>query len=121
MSRSKWLVVMAVVATSVLSSASASQTTNMPAEKVTKAGQYLTARGAYDLVQKERAKVLFLDVRTRAEVATVGMTQEVDGHVPYVEFNDFWEWDSASARFKLDLNQDFGAAVARLLAKKRLG
>jgi len=112
---------MAAIAMSILSSAGSAQTAGIPADKVTKAGQYLTSRGAYNLVQKERAKVLFIDIRTRAEIATVGMTQEVDAHVPYVDFNDFWEWDSASARFKLDLNPDFGAAIARLLEKKGLG
>lgn len=117
----RWITIAVVIAGYGLSSAGISQVTSIPVEKMTKAGHYLTARGAYDLVQKERAKVLFLDIRTRAEVATVGMTQEVDGHVPYVEFNDFWEWDNTTARFKLDLNQDFGAAVVRLLERKGLG
>ncbi len=93
---------------------------NLPAEKRTKLEKYVTARGAYDLVQRERSKVLFLDVRTRAEIVTVGMTREVDGHIPYVDFNEFWEWDNAASRFKLDLNQEFGQAVALHLARKKL-
>ena len=121
MSSLKWFAVMTAIAISILSSVSSAQVVNIPSDKATKAGQYLTARGAYNLVQNERARILFVDIRTRAELAIVGMTQEVDGHVPYVEFNDFWEWDSAAARFKLDLNQHFGAAIARLLEKKGLG
>lgn len=97
------------------------QTPNIPKEKISKSGQYLTARGAYDLVRQQRDKVLFVDIRTRSEISSVGMTQEIDAHIPYVEFNEFWEWDKSASRYRLDLNQDFGAAVARQLEKKGLG
>jgi rhodanese-related sulfurtransferase len=89
-------------------------------EKATKLGKYLTARQAYDLVRADRSKVLFIDTRTRGELAFVGMTLEVDAQIPYAEVNEFWEWDDKSGRFKLDLNLRFGQDVTGKLAAKGL-
>ena len=68
----------------------------VPKEKQTKLGLYLTPAKALEVVKTERAKTLFVDVRTRGEVQFVGMTQEVDGHVPFVEMNEFGEWDEVA-------------------------
>lgn len=93
---------------------------DVPQEKQTKLGKYLTAREAHDAVQANRAKILFIDTRTRAEVAFVGMTSEVDANVPYVDLSEFWDWDDKAGRFKLEPNANFGQAVAGLLKAKGL-
>ncbi len=110
----------AIFASAAWEGAALSQPADLPADKRTKLEKYLTSRGAYDLVQRERGRVLFIDIRTRAEIATVGMAHDVDGYVPYVEFNEFWEWDDKAGRFKLELNQRFGQVVEQLLSKKGL-
>ena len=93
---------------------------DVPKEKQTKLGKYLAAKEAFDIVQTERAKTLFIDVRTRAELQFVGMTHEIDGQVPYVELNEFGEWDEANKRFKLDANPVFSQSVEKLLVAKGL-
>ncbi len=92
----------------------------VPKEKQTKLGLYLTPAKALEVVKTERAKTLFVDVRTRGEVQFVGMTQEVDGHVPFVEMNEFGEWDEANTRYKFDPNPVFSQSVEVLLKAKGL-
>lgn len=93
---------------------------DVPKEKQTKLGLYLTPAKALDVVRAERAKTLFVDVRTRGELQFVGMTQEVDGHVPFVEMNEFGEWDEQNKRYKLDPNPIFSQSVEALLKAKGL-
>jgi rhodanese-related sulfurtransferase len=104
--------------TSTLTSASA--IADVPQTKQTKLAKYLTAKETSDLLKDGRAKILFVDVRTRAELTYVGWTNEIDGQVPYVEISEFWDWDTKNNRFKLDLNQSFGAGVEKLLKAKGL-
>lgn len=92
----------------------------VPKEKQTKLQKYLTAGKAYDVVQADHRKVLFVDIRTRSEVAYVGMTSKVDGQVPYVQISEFWEWDDKNGRFKLEPNPNFGQDIERLLKAKGL-
>lgn len=94
---------------------------DVPKEKQTKLGKYLTAKEAAELVKNERVKTLFVDVRTRGEMQFVGMTHEIDGQVPFVEMNEFGEWDEANNRFKLDPNPAFSQGVEKLLVAKGLG
>lgn len=93
---------------------------DVPKEKQTKLGKYMTAKEAFEAIKAERAKTLFIDVRTRAELQFVGMTHEIDGQVPFVEMNEFGEWDAANNRFKLDANTVFSQSVDKLLAAKGL-
>lgn len=96
------------------------QTPDVPKDKQTKLGKYLTAKDAAATVAAERAKVLFVDVRTRGEMQFVGMTHEIDGHVPFVEMNEFGEWDDKNSRYRLDANPVFSQSVEKLLAAKGL-
>ena len=105
----------------LLLTAIAAHAQDVPKEKQTKLGKYLTAKEAYEVVKAERAKTLFIDVRTRAELQFVGMTHEIDGQVAFVEMNEFGEWDSANNRFKLDANPVFSQSVEQLLTAKGLG
>lgn len=93
---------------------------DVPVEKRTKLGKYVTAQEAYNAVRAERSSLLFVDTRTRAELAFVGMTNEIDAQVPYVEVSEFWEWDEKTGRFKVEPNQNFARDMEALLKAKGL-
>lgn len=83
--------------------------------KQTAAGRYLDAREAWRMKQELGPRAYFIDVRTRYEVAYVGLPTVVDANIPYVEHPEDAPWDDKAGRFKLDVNSDFGPEVARRL------
>jgi rhodanese-related sulfurtransferase len=93
----------------------------VPASKRTAAQLYLDAGEAYARKQELGNHAFFVDVRTRYEVAYVGMPTVADANIPYVEHPEYAQWDDKAGRFKLDVNGDFGAEVARRMAAQGLG
>lgn len=93
---------------------------DLPKIKQTKLGKYATAAQAADMLKAERAHILFIDVRTRAEVQFVGYPSDIDGVVPFVEMSQFADWDDANSRYKLEPNASFSDGVTRLLRAKGL-
>lgn len=94
-------------------SALAFDAAKVPPMKQSRAGQYLDAAEAYALKGELGTKAYFVDVRTRAEVSYVGMATAADANIPYVEHPYDAPWDDKNARFKLDVNSDFGPELAR--------
>lgn len=92
----------------------------VPAHKQTKAGLYLDAREAYELKQKLGDKLLFIDVRTRAEIAYLGLPLVADAHIPAFEHPPHAGWDDKSGRFKMEPNTDFEPELARRLVSLQL-
>lgn len=93
----------------------------LPEIKKTKIGLYLTPQQALEMVQKDGKKVLFLDVRTRAEAMYVGMANAADFLVPYVEHQEVMtDWDDKRGMYLLEPNAEFTQEVARRLAQKGL-
>ena len=93
----------------------------VPEEMRTKANLYLLPREAYQFVKAQKGKVLFIDVRTRAEAQFLGMADEVDAQVPYVEFQEFMtDWDDKRGFYKLEPFNDFVPEMERRLKAKRL-
>lgn len=92
---------------------------SVPEKKQTPQGLYLSAKDAHDMVQKAPAKVLFIDVRTQAEVEFVGMSTMVDANIPYL-ISNVAEWDAKKNVFAKTPNSGFQAAVEAQLAKKGL-
>lgn len=92
----------------------------VPEAKRTKLGLYLTPEEAWDIIQNEPDKVLFLDVRTRAEATYVGMPTAADALVPFVEHDPFWSWDDKRQTYKVEPMQDFVPEADRRLAEKGL-
>jgi len=90
----------------------------VPKSKQTTLGKYLDPKQTFELVNKDRAKVLFVDVRTSAELMFVGMTQEIDAHIPFMEMTS--EWDDKAARYHMVPNGAFVQQVEAQLAKKGL-
>lgn len=92
-------------------------------EQKTRLELYLSPKQAADFVNRNKARVLFLDVRTRAEPLFVGMATAVDALVPYVEFPELhadWGWDENRAAYKYEPFNDFAPEVERRLKEKGL-
>jgi rhodanese-related sulfurtransferase len=91
--------------------------------KRTKAGRYLMAADVPTFIQAQggASKVLFLDVRTRAEAMYVGMVTGIDALVPFVEHEELMtDWDTQRGMYRLQPLQDFVPEVNRRLAQKGL-
>lgn len=98
----------------------AASPTDIPKDKQTSLGLYLSPKQAWDMVQENPAKTLFLDVRTRAEAAYVGMPKRVDGLVPFVEHDLLWSWDDKRNAYKFEPVQSFVPDVKHRLEAKKL-
>jgi rhodanese-related sulfurtransferase len=97
------------------------ETDKLPAPKRSRLGLYLSAPQAYELKQREGDKLLFVDVRTRAEVMYLGTPTVTDAVVPAVSpVGGFAVWDEAKETFKTELNEDFVTELEKRLAQKRL-
>lgn len=103
------------------SNAFALDAAKVPDIKRTKQALYLDAPEAYALKQQLGNKAYLVDVRTRYEVAYVGMPTVADANIPYVEHPEDAPWDDKAGRFKLDVNSDFGMELARRLSERGLG
>ena len=76
-------------------------------DKLTTLGLYLTAQEAYEMKRKGKNKILFIDVRTQAELAFLGVADGVDANIPYMLVGDWDEWDEHKHNFKLYPNSNF--------------
>ena len=105
------------------SSAAAVNTATVHEPKRSKAGLYLEAKDVPAFIDASggSTKVLFLDVRTRAEAMFVGMPTTVDALVPFVEVQELMsDWDTQRGAYKLEPIQDFVPEVLRRLQAKQL-
>jgi rhodanese-related sulfurtransferase len=103
--------------------AAAAATDKVPEAKQTRSGLYLQAKEvpAFIAQQGGTQKVLFLDLRTRAEAMFVGMADGLDGLVPFVELQELMtDWDTQRGAYKLEPFQDFVPEVSRRLQLKGL-
>ena len=64
--------------------AHAVESNTLPKKKQTKLGLYLTAKEAHKIISKNPSKVLFVDIRTRAEINFLGMPTVADANIPYM-------------------------------------
>ena len=96
----------------------------LPEAKRTRLALYVAARDVPALISASGgpAKVLFLDVRTRAEAMYVGMADGIDALVPYVEHQELMtDWDDTRGIYRLEPLQDFVPEVNRRRQAKGLG
>ena len=92
----------------------------VPAAKRTLRGLYVSARDAYEMVQEDPAKVLFIDVRTRAELQFIGAPALIDANVPFMLQADPPQWDEATSSLKLVINPQFVDRIAYRMTSKGL-
>ena len=83
----------------------------LPANKQTQSNHYLTAKEAYKTIEQHSQEVLFVDVRTRAEVEFVGSPDLVDALVPYLE-NNLSAWNHNAQRYQKTINEQFARQLA---------
>ena len=76
-----------------------------PLKKQTELGLYVSATEAREMLADPQ--VVFLDVRTRAEVMFVGIPRRVDVHIPLMELPAFAEFDPEKGGYRLQPNPDF--------------
>ena len=91
----------------------------MAAKKQTKAKLYLGAEEVPGFLTSKKGKVLFIDVRTPAEVQFVGSTPLMDANVPF-KLGPTAKWNKKKGALALDPNPDFVAQVEARLAAKSL-
>ena len=118
-----WLAGLAGLVGSTAAVAAPVNPATVPEPKRSKAGLYVEARDvpAFFDARGGAARVLFIDVRTRAEAMFVGMATGVDALVPFVELQEqMTDWDAQRGAYKLEPVQDFVAEVQRRLQAKQL-
>lgn len=84
---------------------------------------YLTPQEAHAMKTANPDGVLFIDVRTIAEIEFTGFTDVVDANIPLYLFSaDRWvnKRDGTHGYYRKQRNKDFVAAVDRLLAERAL-
>jgi rhodanese-related sulfurtransferase len=87
--------------------------TELPAQKRTTLGLYVTAREAYEMWRAAPNDVIVLDVRTTEEFIFVGHAAMALS-IPLA--SQTYEWDAAQKRFRMEPNPDFVSQVAQLAA-----
>lgn len=110
----------AVLGLMLSASAFAGDFSTLPDYKKTRLGLYYTPAEAAEIVKKEPAQTLFLDLRTPAELIFVGMPALADANVPYALLVDPPQFDDRAMSFAFEMNSDFTTEVARRLAAKGL-
>jgi rhodanese-related sulfurtransferase len=113
MSNMKWFFASAIAAFALVNtSVMALDPGSVPAKKRTNANLYLAASEVPAFLKSNNGRVLFLDVRTPAELASSGSTQLIDGNDPVMI--------EPPAGTQLEPNPDFTAWAGQRLAAKGL-
>ena len=107
-----------ILFTLATTTAGAIDASSVPEIKRTQLGLYLTSAEAHAAATKE--KLLFLDVRTRAEVNFLGIPTVADANIPYMEMDNMYSWDEKKGVFKLEPNSGFMTQVQQRLKQKGL-
>lgn len=102
----------------VLLTAAGAWAQDIPASKQTKAGLYVTAAQAVDMLDDQ--KVLFVDVRTRSEITFVGIADRVDVHIPLRVMPEFATYNPDKGAYDLVENPDFIASFKQIAAERNL-
>ena len=113
----------AVVALALPFKAHAATGQVLPEVKRTRAALYLEASDVPAFIERQggSGRILFLDVRTRAEAMYVGMADRVDALVPFVEHQELMtDGDAQRSSYRLEPMQDFVPEVQRRLNEKNL-
>ncbi|MDX1780393.1 MAG: rhodanese-like domain-containing protein [Thalassovita sp.] len=97
-----------------LFSTTAAAGSDIPSKKKTREGLYLTAVQAAKMLQNE--SILFVDVRSRAEVSFVGLPTRVNANIPLMLMPKDAVYDPDKQTYKLQFNPDFVFAFESLLS-----
>lgn len=103
-----------VITLLVLVAGVSAQAAELAGYKQTTLALYLTAAEANAMKQERGAAIVFIDVRTRAELAFVGMPVNADANIPFRRV-DFETWNDEKKFFAMSPNPHFADSVAGLL------
>lgn len=92
---------------------------DVPKGKQTKAGLYVTAAEAGAML--DDPNVLLVDVRSRAEVAFVGLPERTDKHIPYMVMPMLADFDGEVGSYNLEINPDFPAVFESFMQSRGAG
>lgn len=81
---------------------------------------YLSPDEAYALKSATPDKIMFIDVRTRAEVKYIGLATTVDAHIPIRFLNTNHTWSKKKNTYRTNANKNFAAEVEILMNKMNL-
>lgn len=90
----------------------------LPKYKRTKLGLYVTSKDAHAALNKN-PKILFLDVRSRAEFSFVGHPKQIDRNIPFQTLSASYSLDTKRKQYKMVPNNDFRTALEQ--ARKEQG
>ncbi len=89
-------------------------------KRQTEAGLYIDSKEAMDFINKNKDKLVFIDVRTRSEVEYVGYTDLIDKNIPW-HFKTWTEWNEKKHRFSdKPKNENFVKDVEEVVKSKNL-
>ena len=91
---------------------------DLPKSKQTKLGLYVTAEEAAKM--KESQDALFIDIRSRAEVAFLGLPTAVDIHMPYMVMPMMASFNMDKGAYDLEINPDFLSVFKAYAAENRV-
>jgi rhodanese-related sulfurtransferase len=92
----------------------------IPEKKQTPQALYVTSVEAYEQVREKGDTALFIDVRSRAEVAFLGMPTDAHANIPYMTVGSFDEWDDKKKTFKMSPNSEFVMRIEALVSERGL-
>lgn len=116
----RFLIFTTFLSMTIFTNAFAVEKQAVPESKHTRSHQYLTSEEAYAVLQSEGQQILFLDVRTRAEVSVLGMPTVADANVPYMKIDEPMTWNDDWGNFKMTRNPEFLDGVKQRLVQKGL-
>lgn len=87
--------------------------------KKTLLGLYVTAEEAGRMLENE--DVILVDIRSRAEVAFLGLPERVDKHIPFMEMAELAPFDDGSGTYPLERNPDFARDFVFFLRDRGAG
>jgi len=93
---------------------------NLPDRKMIFQGLFVSAQDTHDKLQDLGDKALFIDIRTRAEVAFLGMPTDVDANIPYMIVGNFSEWNEKKQNFKFYPNSKFTLQFDKFVKSREL-
>jgi rhodanese-related sulfurtransferase len=89
-------------------------------KRQTKAGLYVDSKEAIEFINKNKDKLVFIDVRTPAEIEYVGHTNLMDKNIPW-HFKDYSKWSEKKHRYAdKPKNENFVAEVEAVVKDKNL-
>lgn len=81
---------------------------------------YLSPVEAFQLKTSNPDQIMFIDVRTRAEVKYIGIASTIDAHIPVRFLDPNYAWSKKKNTYRTQSNKNFAAEVEVLMNNMNL-